>query len=81
MDLRDLGGRQWTGYTVAVVSETAGSLALPYSNSIPRFVNPSVTPSAQLLAFLNQFGALLSFPHSGKWTFAGLALEERWSER
>ncbi|HVJ11976.1 MAG TPA: hypothetical protein VNC62_10465, partial [Burkholderiales bacterium] len=49
----------WTGYTMAVVGEAAGIFALPYSMSILQFVNASVTPSTQLLTFLNPFGALL----------------------
>ncbi len=63
----------WTGYTMAVVGEAAGIFALPYSMSILQFVNPSVTPSTQLLTFLNPFGALLGFRRSGQWNlkFAG----------
>lgn len=57
----------WTGYTMAVVGEAAGIFALPYSMSILQFVNPSVTPSTQLLTFLNPFGALLGFRRSGQW--------------
>jgi hypothetical protein len=57
----------WTGYTMAVVGEAAGIFALPYSMSILQFVSPSVTPSTQLLTFLNPFGALLGFRRSGQW--------------
>ena len=57
----------WTGYTMAVVGEAAGIFALPYSMSILQFVNPSVTPSTQLLTFLNPIGALLGFRRSGQW--------------
>lgn len=57
----------WTGYTMAVVGEAAGIFALPYSMSILQFVNPHVTPSTQLLTFLNPFGALLGFRRSGQW--------------
>jgi uncharacterized membrane protein YfcA len=57
----------WTGYTMAVVGEASGIFALPYSMSILQFVNPSVTPSTQLLTFLNPFGALLGFRRSGQW--------------
>src|SRR5262245_24843947 len=35
--------------------------------SILQFVNASVTPSTQLLTFLNPFGALLGFRRSGQW--------------
>ena len=57
----------WTGYTMAVVGEAAGIFALPYSMSILQFVNASVTPSTQVLTFLNPFGALLGFRRSGQW--------------
>lgn len=57
----------WTGYTMAVVGEASGIFALPYSMSILQFVNPHVTPSTQLLTFLNPFGALLGFRRSGQW--------------
>jgi len=57
----------WTGYTMAVVGEAAGIFALPYSMSILQFVNPHVTPSTQLLTFLNPIGALLGFRRSGQW--------------
>jgi hypothetical protein len=52
---------------MAVVGEAAGIFALPYSMSILQFVNPHVTPSTQLLTFLNPFGALLGFRRSGQW--------------
>ena len=57
----------WTGYTMAVVGEAAGIFALPYSMSILQFVNASVTPSTQVLTFLNPLGALLGFRRSGQW--------------
>ena len=60
-----MGG--WTGYTMAVVGEASGIFALPYSMSILQFVNPHVTPSTQLLTFLNPYGALLGFRRSGQW--------------
>jgi uncharacterized membrane protein YfcA len=57
----------WTGYTMAVVGEAAGIFALPYSMTILQFSNAHVTPSTQLLTFLNPFGALLGFRRSGQW--------------
>ena len=51
----------WTGYTMAVVGEAAGIFALPYTMSILQFTAPSVTPTTQLLTFLNPFGALFGF--------------------
>ena len=51
----------WTGYTMAVVGEAAGIFALPYTMSILQFTTPSVTPTTQLLTFLNPFGALFGF--------------------
>jgi len=51
----------WTGYTMAVVGEAAGIFALPYTMSILQFATPSVTPTTQLLTFLNPFGALFGF--------------------
>jgi uncharacterized protein len=57
----------WTGYTMAVVGEAAGIFALPYSMSILQFSNAHVTPSTQLLTFLNPVGALLGFRRSGQW--------------
>ena len=62
----------WTGYTMAVVGEAAGIFALPYQMSVLQFGNISVTPTTQLLTFLNPFGALLGF-HRNKqtnWDFA-----------
>jgi len=57
----------WTGYTMALVGEAAGIFALPYSMSVLQFSNQHVTPSTQLLTFLNPFGALLGFRRSGQW--------------
>ena len=57
----------WTGYTMAVVGEASGIFALPYSMSILQFSNLHVTPSTQLLTFLNPVGALLGFHRSGQW--------------
>lgn len=57
----------WTGYTMALVGEAAGIFALPYSMSVLQFTNQHVTPSTQLLTFLNPFGALLGFRRSGQW--------------
>jgi uncharacterized membrane protein YfcA len=51
----------WAGYTMAVVGEAAGIFALPYTMSILQFTAPSVTPTTQLLTFLNPFGALFGF--------------------
>ncbi len=51
----------WTGYTMAVVGEAAGIFALPYTMSVLQFSTPSVTPTIQLLTFLNPFGALFGF--------------------
>ncbi len=51
----------WTGYTMAVVGEAAGIFALPYTMSVLQFTTPSVTPTTQLLTFLNPFGALFGF--------------------
>jgi uncharacterized membrane protein YfcA len=51
----------WAGYTMAVVGEAAGIFALPYTMSILQFATPSVTPTTQLLTFLNPFGALFGF--------------------
>ena len=62
----------WTGYTMAVVGEAAGIFALPYQMSVLQFGTISVTPTTQLLTFLNPFGALLGF-HRNKqtnWDFA-----------
>lgn len=57
----------WTGYTMALVGEASGIFALPYSMSVLQFTNQHVTPSTQLLTFLNPFGALLGFRRSGQW--------------
>jgi uncharacterized protein len=51
----------WTGYTMAIVGEAAGIFALPYTMSILQFTTASVTPTTQLLTFLNPFGALFGF--------------------
>lgn len=62
----------WTGYTMAVVGEAAGIFALPYQMSILQFGSISVTPTTQLLTFLNPFGALLGFQRNKQtnWDFA-----------
>jgi uncharacterized protein len=62
----------WTGYTMAVVGEAAGIFALPYQMSVLQFGNISVTPTTQLLTFLNPFGALLGFQRNKQtnWDFA-----------
>ncbi len=62
----------WTGYTMAVVGEAAGIFALPYQMSILQFHTPSVTPTTQLLTFLNPFGALFGFIRNRQfnWDFA-----------
>jgi uncharacterized membrane protein YfcA len=57
----------WTGYTMAVVGEAAGIFALPYTMSILQFTTPSVTPTTQLLTFLNPFGALFGFRRNGQF--------------
>jgi uncharacterized membrane protein YfcA len=57
----------WTGYTMAVVGEAAGIFALPYQMSVLQFATPHVTPTTQLLTFLNPFGALFGFRRSGQW--------------
>ena len=57
----------WTGYTMAVVGEAAGIFALPYTMSILQFTAPGVTPTTQLLTFLNPFGALFGFRRSGQF--------------
>lgn len=57
----------WTGYTMAVVGEAAGIFALPYQMSILQFAGPSITPTTQLLTFLNPFGALFGFRRNGQW--------------
>ncbi len=62
----------WTGYTMAVVGEAAGIFALPYQMSILQFGNIYVTPTTQLLTFLNPIGALLGFHRTKQtnWDFA-----------
>lgn len=62
----------WTGYTMAVVGEAAGIFALPYQMSILQFNTPSVTPTTQLLTFLNPIGALFGFIRNRQynWEFA-----------
>ncbi|MEX2129598.1 MAG: sulfite exporter TauE/SafE family protein [Xanthobacteraceae bacterium] len=62
----------WTGYTMAVVGEAAGIFALPYQMSILQFSSISVTPTTQLLTFLNPVGALLGFHRTRQtnWHFA-----------
>jgi uncharacterized protein len=57
----------WTGYTMALVGEAAGIFALPYTMSILQFTNPHVTPTTQLLTFLNPFGALFGFRRNRQW--------------
>lgn len=57
----------WTGYTMAVVGEAAGIFALPYQMSILQFTTPHVTPTTQLLTFLNPFGALFGFWRNRQW--------------
>ena len=57
----------WTGYTMAIVGEAAGIFALPYTMSILQFTNPHVTPTTQLLTFLNPFGALFGFRRNKQW--------------
>ena len=51
----------WTGYTMALVGEAAGIFILPYQISILHFGNTHVTPTTQLVTFLNPIGALLGF--------------------
>lgn len=57
----------WTGYTMALVGEAAGIFALPYTMSILQFSNLHVTPTMQLVTFLNPFGALSGFRRSRQW--------------
>jgi hypothetical protein len=57
----------WTGYTMAVVGEAAGIFALPYQMSVLQFVSAHVTPTTQLVTFLNPFGALFGFRRAGQW--------------
>jgi hypothetical protein len=52
---------------MAIVGEAAGIFALPYTMSILQFSNPHVTPTTQLLTFLNPFGALFGFRRSNQW--------------
>lgn len=59
----------WTGYTMAVVGEAAGIFALPYTMSVLQFTAPSVTPTTQLLTFLNPFGALFGFRRNRQFNF------------
>src|SRR5437879_5439100 len=49
----------WTGYTMALVGQAAGIVALPYSTSVLQFHNPHVTPTILLLTLFNPVGALL----------------------
>ncbi len=62
----------WTGYTMAVVGEAAGIFALPYQMSVLQFITPSVTPTTQLLTFINPIGALFGFIRNKQynWDFA-----------
>ncbi len=57
----------WSGYTMALVGEAAGIFALPYAMSILQFTNLHVTPTMQLITFLNPFGALFGFRRSRQW--------------
>jgi uncharacterized protein len=57
----------WSGYTMAVVGEAAGIFALPYTMSVLQFSSPFVTPTTQILTFLNPIGALLGFRRSRQW--------------
>jgi uncharacterized membrane protein YfcA len=57
----------WTGYTMALVGQAAGILALPYTTSFLQFSNAHVSPSTLLLTFLNPIGALLGFRRTGQW--------------
>jgi len=57
----------WTGYTMAVVGEAAGIFALPYTMSVLQFSNLHVTPTTQLLTFLNPLGALFGFRRNRQW--------------
>lgn len=57
----------WTGYTMALVGEAAGIFALPYTMSILQFSNLHVTPTMQLVTFLNPLGALFGFRRSRQW--------------
>lgn len=57
----------WTGYTMAIVGEAAGIFALPYTMSVLQFTNIHVTPTIQLLTFLNPLGALFGFRRTRQW--------------
>lgn len=57
----------WTGYTMAMVGEAAGIFALPYTMSVLQFSNIHVTPTTQILTFLNPFGALFGFRRNRQW--------------
>jgi hypothetical protein len=57
----------WTGYTMAIVGEAAGIFALPYTMSVLQFANPHVTPTTQLLTFINPVGALFGFFQNRQW--------------
>ena len=59
----------WTGYIMALVGEASGILALPYSMSVLQFTNPAVSPTTQIITFLNPIGALLGFHRNGQWNF------------
>jgi uncharacterized membrane protein YfcA len=63
----------WTGYTMALVGEAAGIFALPYQISVLQFGSIYVTPTTQVLTFLNPLGALLGF-HRTRQTNWDLAL-------
>lgn len=62
----------WTGYTMAVVGEAAGIFALPYQMSVLQFTAAAVTPTTQLLTFINPIGALFGFIRNkqSNWDFA-----------
>lgn len=57
----------WTGYTMALVGQAAGILALPYSTSVLQFDNPHVSPTILVVTFLNPIGAHLGFRRTGQW--------------
>ena len=59
----------WTGYTMALVGEASGIFALPYSMSVLQFSTPAITPTTQVLTFLNPIGAVLGFRRTGQWNF------------
>jgi uncharacterized membrane protein YfcA len=52
---------------MALVGEASGIFALPYSMSVLQFTTPNVTPTIQLLTFLNPFGALFGFKRAHQW--------------